>query len=166
MMKIINANPGLGEPLTEEETRNFMANNNNNLLIHLGFIDEEGEPKVIPVVYYFDDTSNKFYITTPKTSKKVHNLRKKNMIAYCIDDPNPPLKGVRGKGTVKIHEDITHNITVAKKLMLKSVGSLDHPIAKWTLAEIEKGNNIILEITPNYFSTWRNAISHILKDIG
>jgi hypothetical protein len=88
------------------------------------------------------------------------------MIAYCIDDPNPPLKGVRGKGTVKIHEDITHNITVAKKLMLKSVGSLDHPIAKWTLAEIEKGNNLILEITPNYFSTWRNAISHILKDTG
>ena len=62
--------------------------------------------------------------------------------AYCIDDPSPPLKGVRGKAVVKIHEDINHNILIAKKLMLKSVGSLDHPIAKWTLAEIEKGNNM------------------------
>ena len=141
MMKIINASPELGEPLTEEETRNFMANRNNNLLIHIGLIDD-GEPKVIPLVYYFDDTSNKFYITTPKTSKKVQDLRKKNIIAYCIDDPSPPLKGVRGKAVVKIHEDINHNIPIAKKLMLKSVGSLDDPIAKWTLAEIEKGNNM------------------------
>jgi len=49
---------------------------------------------------------------------------------------------------------------------LKSLGSLDHPIAKWTLSEIEKGNNIVLEITPSYYSTWKNAISHILKNIG
>jgi hypothetical protein len=25
---------------------------------------------------------------------------------YCIDDPKFPFKGVRGKGTVKIHEDV------------------------------------------------------------
>ncbi|MDQ6865686.1 MAG: pyridoxamine 5'-phosphate oxidase family protein [Thermoproteota archaeon] len=100
-----------------------MANRNTNLLIYLGLIDDKGEPKVIPLVYYFDDTSNKFYITTPKTSKKVQDLRKKSIISYCIDDPSPPLKIVRGKTVVKIHEDINHNISIAKKLMLKSVGS-------------------------------------------
>jgi hypothetical protein len=42
--------------------------------------------------------------------------------------------------------------------MMKSVGSLDHPTAKWLLSEIEKGNELILEITPSYYSTWRSAI--------
>lgn len=143
--------------MTEEETKNFMKNNDNNLLIRLGLIDEKGEPNVIPLAYYFDDKSNKIYINTPKTTKKVHNLRKNNVVAYCIDDPKPPFKGVRGKGVVKIHEDVSHNIPIAKKFIMKNIGSMDNPNAKWLLTEIEKGNVVILEITPSYYSTWRSA---------
>jgi hypothetical protein len=128
------------------------------LLARIGFIDEKGQPNVIPTGYYFDSASNKIYITTLKGSKKVSNLRKNNVIAYCIDDPILPFKGVRGEGIVKIHEDVSHNIPIAKKYMMKSVGSLDHPTAKWLLSEIEKGNELILEITPSYYSTWRSAI--------
>jgi len=101
--------------------------------VRIGFIDDKGEPNVIPTGYYFDRVSNKIYITTHKASKKVNILRKKNIIAYCIDDPAPPFKGVpappfkgvRGKGIVKIHEDVSHNITIAKKFIMKSVGSLE-----------------------------------------
>jgi general stress protein 26 len=107
MMKIINAFPGVGEPMTEEETKNFIVDANNNLLIRIGIIDEKGEPNVIPLAYYYDSTSNKIYINTLKTTKKVQHLRKNNTIAYCIDDPHPPFKGVRGKATVKIHEDVS-----------------------------------------------------------
>ncbi|MFZ0896128.1 MAG: pyridoxamine 5'-phosphate oxidase family protein [Candidatus Nitrosopolaris sp.] len=71
--------------MTEEETKKFMANNDNSLLIRLGIIDEKGEPNVIPLAYYFDETSNKIYINTLKTTKIVRNLRKKNIIAYCIE---------------------------------------------------------------------------------
>ena len=38
-----------------------------------------------------------------------------NTIAFCIDDSKFPFKLVRGKGTVKIHEDVCHNIPIAKK---------------------------------------------------
>jgi general stress protein 26 len=93
-------------------------------------IGEKGEPNVIPLAYYFDDTSNKIYINTLKTTKKVRNLRKKNVIAYCIDDPKPSFKGVRGKGVVKIHEDVSHNIPIAKKFIMKNIGTLDDPNAK------------------------------------
>jgi len=31
--------------------------------------------------------------------KKVQHLKNKNIISYCIDDPNRPYKGVRDKGT-------------------------------------------------------------------
>jgi hypothetical protein len=29
MMKILHAHPGIGDPITEEETKNFLANDNN-----------------------------------------------------------------------------------------------------------------------------------------
>jgi hypothetical protein len=78
-----------------------------------------------------------------------------------IDDPHPPFKGVRGKATVKIHEDVSHNIPIAKNFILKSIGSLDHPTAKWLLTQVENGNEVILKITPTYYSTWRSAIPTI-----
>jgi hypothetical protein len=53
------------------------------------------------------------------------------MISYCIDDTNPPYKGVRGKGKVKIHEDINHNRPMIEKIFIRSTGSLEHPMAKW-----------------------------------
>jgi nitroimidazol reductase NimA-like FMN-containing flavoprotein (pyridoxamine 5'-phosphate oxidase superfamily) len=78
MMKIINAFQGMGDPMTEEETKNYMPSSDNSLLIPLGLIDEKGEPNIVPIAYYFDDISNKIYLNTLKTIKKVRNLRKKN----------------------------------------------------------------------------------------
>jgi nitroimidazol reductase NimA-like FMN-containing flavoprotein (pyridoxamine 5'-phosphate oxidase superfamily) len=69
--KIISAHPGISGPMTEEEIKNFLANNNNNLLIRIGLIDEKGEPNVIPTGYYFDDMSNKIYITTLHEARKL-----------------------------------------------------------------------------------------------
>jgi hypothetical protein len=57
MMKIVHANPGLGEPMTEEETNNFLANDNNNLLVRIAFMDEKGEPNITPTAYYFNNLS-------------------------------------------------------------------------------------------------------------
>jgi general stress protein 26 len=158
MVRVIDAEPGVSSPMTEEEAKNFMANNNNGnsrLLVHLGMVDGKGEQNVIPTGYYFDKNSNKIYITTEKSSKKVHDLRTTmNIFSYCIDNPNPPYKGVRGKGKVKIHEDINHNIPITEKIMTRYMESLENPMAKWVLDETKKGNMIILEITPSYYSTW------------
>jgi general stress protein 26 len=130
MVGVIDAEPGVGSPMTEEEAKNFMANNNNGnsrLLVHLGMVDGKGEPNVIPTGYYLDKNINKIYITTEKSSKKVHNLRTTmNIFSYCIDNPNPPYKGVRGKGKVKIHEDINHNIPITEKIMTRYVESLEN----------------------------------------
>ena len=45
-----------------------------------------------------------------------------------------------------------------KKFIMNNIGTLDNPNAKWLLTEIEKGNEVILEITPSYCSTRRSAI--------
>ena len=139
--------------------KSFLANDNNNLLVRIAFIDEKGEPNIVPTAYYFDNISGKIYLATHKASKKVNILRKNNVIAFSIDDPSPPYKGIRGKGKVKIHEDVSHSIPIAKKWLLKVNGSsIGHPHAKWLLSEIEKGNELVLEITPRYYSTWLSAI--------
>jgi len=75
MIKILNAYPGMGDPMTEEEVKNFLANKNNKLLIRLGIIDIKGEPNIVPLAYYFDDITNRIYITTRKTTKKIRDLR-------------------------------------------------------------------------------------------
>ncbi|MDQ6667739.1 MAG: hypothetical protein M3Y53_05875 [Thermoproteota archaeon] len=54
---------------------------------------------------------------------------KKNVIADCIDDPKSPSKGVRGKGIVKIHEDVSHNMHISKKFIMNNIGTLDDPNA-------------------------------------
>jgi nitroimidazol reductase NimA-like FMN-containing flavoprotein (pyridoxamine 5'-phosphate oxidase superfamily) len=56
--------------MTEEETKNYMPNSDNSLLIPLGLIDEKGEPNVVPLAYYFDDTSNKIYIIHVRPLRK------------------------------------------------------------------------------------------------
>jgi hypothetical protein len=44
-MKITNAQ-AVSETMTEEETKDFLANNANNLLVRMGTIDGKGEPIV------------------------------------------------------------------------------------------------------------------------
>jgi general stress protein 26 len=145
----------LSETMTEQETKNFLANNANNLLMRMGRIDGKGEPNVTVTAFYFDDPSEKILVVTQKDSKKVQHLKNRNIMSYCIDDSNPPYTGVRDKGTVKFLVDIQKNIPLAKKYLKKLTGSLDNHFAKWLMNEIEKGNSIFLEITPRYFSTWR-----------
>jgi uncharacterized pyridoxamine 5'-phosphate oxidase family protein len=155
-MKIINAQ-AVSETMTEEETKNFLANNANNLLMRIGTIDGKGEPNVTVTAFYFDEPSEKILVVTQKDSKKVQHLKNRNIMSYCIDDPNPPYTGARGKGTVKFLVDIQENIPLATKYLTKLTGSLDNPFAKWLMNEIENGTAIFLEITPIYFSTWRIA---------
>ena len=64
--------------------------------------------------------NNKLYVETAKNSKKVENLRRRdNVIYYCVDVPCLPYKGVRGKGRVRIHVDVNHNIPIAEKIMVR-----------------------------------------------
>lgn len=151
-MKIMNANPGMGTPLTEDEIISFLTNSKLN--IHIATLDEKGEPIIHPTWYYFDGGNKKFYIETSRTSKKIENVNSRDLVYYCVDDPNQPYKGVRGKGKVRIHDDVAHNIPLAEKIMVRYLGSLAHPMATSLMSNVKNGESIILEITPDYYSTW------------
>jgi general stress protein 26 len=152
MLKILNASPGFGSPLSEQDLKEFLTSKVLNL--HLGTVDEKGHANVHPVGYYFDHLANIFYILTAKESKKTQNLSRKEMIYFCVDDPNPPYKGVRGKGTARILEEVKFNLSIWEKIMARYLGNLEDPMAIALKDELKKGDSIVLEITPKYFSTW------------
>jgi general stress protein 26 len=151
-MRILNASPSFGSILNEQEIKDFLTNSKLN--VHLGTVDEKNEPNIHPIWYYFDSLSNKLYVETYKESKKFSNIKKNNTVYFCIDEPNPPYKGVRGKGKVTIHEDINFNISIAEKIMVKYFGDLENPWAKQLLSFIKNGDSVMLEISPEYYSTW------------
>ena len=154
-MRILDASAGFSLPLTELQAKEFLSESKLN--VHIATLDENGHPNIHPTWYYFDSSKDKIYIETSKDSKKAFNLRKNNTIYFCVDAPNMPYKGVRGKGTVRIHEDIERNIPITEKIMLRYLGSTEHPMAKNLIDYVKKGDAIILEITPRYFSTWDDS---------
>ena len=154
-MRILEGSAGFSAPLTEQEAKEFLSDSKLN--VHIATLDANGRPNIHPTWYYFESSRDKIYIETSKSSKKAFNIRKNNTVYFCVDAPNMPYKGVRGKGTVRIHEDIEHNIPISNKIMLKYLGSIEHPIAKTLIGYVKKGDAIILEITPSYFSTWDDS---------
>ena len=152
MSKILNASPGFGAPLSEQETKDFLSTKVLN--VHLGTVDENGHANIHPAWYYYGSSKDKIYIETGRHSKKTNNLKRNDMIYFCIDDQNPPYKGVRGKGTVKIYEDVDFNVPVAEKIHMRYLGSLEDPISQSLMGAIKNGESVVLEISPKYYSTW------------
>jgi hypothetical protein len=153
VMKIVNASePEFGGPMTEDEVRDFLVYSKKN--VHISTLDEKGEPNIHPTWYYFDNNNDKIYIESGKTSRKTQNLRRNNIIYYCIDDDNIPYKGVRGKGTVRISQDINYNLYIIEKIVVRYLGSIEDTISQSIISSIKRGDAVILEIIPKFYATW------------
>ena len=149
-MKIISATtetPGM----TKKEIDRFLES---KLMLQISTIDEKGEPNIQPVWFYYDKNREKLLVTTAKISKKTKNLRNKPILYFSIDDENFPYKGVKGKGSVTIVEDPNRTVSEGEKISMKYLGTLNHPIAKMITEHSKKGDNIVIEINPKFFSTW------------
>lgn len=82
--------------MTEEETKNFIANNNNDLLIQIEIINEKGEPKVVPSAYYFDDANDDgvillFNIIAIETDIAEIKAAVRNIRLYATGEGKEPL---------------------------------------------------------------------------
>jgi general stress protein 26 len=153
-MKVVDATyeiPGM----TREEADSFLES---KLNLQIATIDEKGEPNIQPVWFYYDKNQGKLFITTSKLAKKAQNLRRKSTIYFSIDyenyDGNIPPKGVKGKGTASIVEDPDRIIPQADRISMKYLGTLDHPVAKMITDSARKGEVVLVEISPKFFSTW------------
>ena len=149
-MKIVNATsetPGM----TSEEVERFLES---KLNLQMATTDEQGEPNIQPVWFYYDNNREKLLIITSKLAKKTQNLRNKPAVYFSIDDENLPYKGVKGKGTATIVEDPNRTVSEGDRISMKYLGTLDHPIAKMITERSKKGEELVIEISPKFFSTW------------
>jgi len=153
ILKIIQAIPNMPNAITEGEVKKFL--DTSKLNIQLATTNEKGYPNIQPVWFYYDEDSGKIYVGTQKTTKKVQNIRENpEKIYFSIDDESFPYKGVKGRALANISEDISKNMKIMEKINLKYLGTLEHPLAKMLMENTQKGNEIVIELTPIYFSAW------------
>jgi general stress protein 26 len=149
-MKIIAASSDI-PGMTEEEAEGFLKS---KLNLQLATNDEQCNPNIQPVWFNYDRGIQKLFVTTSKLAKKTKNLRNRPNVYFSIDDENPPYKGVKGRGIATIIEDPKRIVPQGDKISLKYLGTLDHPIAKMISDLSEKGEVVLVEISPKFFSTW------------
>ncbi|WP_458744384.1 pyridoxamine 5'-phosphate oxidase family protein [Candidatus Nitrosocosmicus sp. T] len=149
-MKIISATPEIPS-MSKEEVERFLEN---SLNLQLATIDERGDPNIQPVWFYYDKDGEKLWINTSKSARKTQNIQKRSTIYFSIDDENPPVRGVKGKGIATIIEDLKIVNPLGDRISLKYLGTLDHPIAKMISEDSKKGEVVLVEISPKFFSTW------------
>ncbi len=151
-MKVVQALPDMPKPVTEEEVDRFLQN---KLNMQLATIDGEGYPMIQPVWFIYDKNANKIFTGTQKTTRKVQSIRKNpDKVYFSIDDENFPYKGVKGRASAAISEDVQKNLQVIEKINLKYLGTLEHPLAKTLLDNARNGVEVVIELTPKYFSAW------------
>jgi hypothetical protein len=152
MLKILDGSGESGKFLSEQDIKDFLTTKILN--VHLGTVDESGHANIHPAWFYYDDTKETIYVETGRHSKKMENLTRNDTIYFCIDDPSPPYKGVRGKGKVKVYYDVNFNVPIAQKIHMRYLGTLEHPMSHELIDAIKKGQSVVLEISPKYYSTW------------
>jgi general stress protein 26 len=151
-LKLIQAIPNMPNPITETEVNNFLES---KLNMQIASIDEEGYPMIQPIWFVYDKESGKIYTATQKTTKKVHNiLRNPDKIYFSIDDANYPYKGVKGRAVARIFEDIQKNLPIVEKINIKYLGTIEHPLARMIIENTKNGTEVVIEITPKFFSAW------------
>jgi general stress protein 26 len=151
-VKLIQSLPGMPNKVTEEEVNSFLKS---KLNLQLATIDEDGYPSIQPLWFLYDKESGKIYISTQKTTRKARNLSKNSdKIYFSIDDENLPYKGVKGRGVARISENIDWNRPIIEKIIVKYLGTLDNPLALMLLENAKKGIQVVIEITPKFFSAW------------
>lgn len=137
--------------MNEQEVINFLQS---KLNLQLATIDENGDPNIQPVWFDYEKDSEKLHIMTSKMSNKVRNIRSKSNVYFSIDDENFPYKGVKGKAIARIIGDHQKVVSMAEKINIKYLGTLEHPLAKMLMEFAQNGTEILLEISPKFFSTW------------
>ena len=149
-LRIFAAEPGIGMNLAE--AKRFLSSTKPQ--IQLGTVDRDGDPNIHPTWYHFNATTLKIYIFTASDSRKARNLRTRKTVYFDVDVDDFPYKGVRGKAHARVlPDDDRGRIALVEKIVgryidTKSKAALDY------IDGVRRGESIVIELTPAYFSTW------------
>ena len=149
MVKVHKAMPN-APGMKQSEVDVFLSTSKTPL--RLGTVDSNGDPMIHPV--WFQYMNGKLYLMSTKDTRKVRNIRGKRKVYFSVDTDATPNKGVKGKGTAVLITDVEKSLPVSEKIVAKYLGDLKSPMAKGMIDAVRKGSEVLVEITPLYFSTW------------
>jgi len=136
--------------MEESEVDIFLSTSKTPL--RLGTVDSKGDPMIHPVWFHY--VKGKVYLMSDKDTRKVRNIRGKRTVYFSVDTDATPNKGVKGKETAVLITDVGKSVPVSEKIVTKYLGDLKSPMAKGMIDAVRKGSEVLVEITPLYFSTW------------
>jgi len=120
--------------------------------LRLGTTNPKGEPNIHPV--WYDYVNSKLYLMSYKSAVKVRNLKHNNTVYFSVDTDAMPNIGVKGKETAIIVKDAAKALSLSEKIVAKYLGDLNSSVAKSMIDEVRRGSEVLVEITPHFFSTW------------
>ena len=110
--------------------------------IRIGFIKSNGYPSIISLWYI--DIDGKIYCATQKTAKIIQYLETNPSCGFEIASDQPPYKGSRGEGIVKIIP--SKGPKILNLLIKKYLGEKESTLSKFLRGHSQ--NEIAIEITP------------------
>jgi nitroimidazol reductase NimA-like FMN-containing flavoprotein (pyridoxamine 5'-phosphate oxidase superfamily) len=120
--------------------------------LRLGTTNSNGEPNIHPV--WYDYVNNKLYFMSYKEAVKVRNLKENKTVYFSVDTDAMPNTGVKGKSTAIIVKDTGKALSLSEKIIAKYLGDLNSSMAKNMVDQVRNGEEVLVEITPHFFSTW------------
>jgi nitroimidazol reductase NimA-like FMN-containing flavoprotein (pyridoxamine 5'-phosphate oxidase superfamily) len=136
--------------MNQSEIDAFLASSKTPL--RLGTANTKGHPNIHPVWYYY--ASNKLYFMSYKDATKVRNLKHNRTVYFSVDTDAMPNTGVKGRGIAIIVKDTAKALSLSEKIVAKYLGDLNTKAAKNMIEAVRSGSEALIEITPQYFSTW------------
>lgn len=149
-MKIVHATP-MGSPMEENAVKEFLGSKMN---LQIATIDNDGDPVIQPVWYFYDQNADRIYINTSRESQKVRNIGRKDIVYFSVDEDASPYRCVKGKARASVSKDSNRNLSIVEKMVEKYLGDLDHPYSKQMLDQLKRGDSLVIELTPTYYSAW------------
>ena len=136
--------------MDQSEIDIFLASSKTPL--RLGTTNSKGEPNIHPIWYHY--ANQKIYLMSNKNTVKVRNMNLNKTVYFSVDTDAMPNRGVKGKGTATIIKDPGKTLSISEKIVAKYLGDLNSSMAKNIVDEVKKGSEVLVEITPHFFSTW------------
>ena len=136
--------------MEQSEVEVFLASS--KIPLRLGTVDSKGDPMIHPVWFHY--LNKRLYLMSAKDTRKVRNIRGKKSVYFSVDTDATPNRGVKGKGTAIIVRDTGKSVPISEKIVAKYLGDLNTSMAKSMIDGVRKGTEVLIEITPLYFSTW------------
>ncbi len=149
-VKIVHATP-MGSPMEENAVKEFLGTKMN---LQIATIDSGGDPVIQPVWYFYDPNVDKIYINTSRESQKVKNMGRRDTVYFSVDEDISPYRCVKGKAKAHVSDDSNRNLAIVEKMVIKYLGGLDHPFSRQMLDQLKRGDSLVIELTPAFYSAW------------